>query len=139
MLDIDRLDVWTATCEDKPGGMMQKLEGLTRAGANPDFILAGRTSQQGSGVLMVTPIEGQRARIAAEELGFARSKQMQCVRVQGMDEPGLRFLLMQALAREGINLRGAAVTRAASQLVLYLTFDTPETAQRAVDLLERPL
>jgi hypothetical protein len=140
MLDIDKLDVWTATCEDRPGGMMQKLEGLIRAGANPEFVLTGRAlNGQQTGQLLVTPLFDPRAITAAQDLGFTQAADLHCVRVQGADEPGLQFLIMRALAREGINLRGATVTRLASQFVLYLAFDSSQTAQRAVDLLERPL
>ncbi len=38
-LKATRVDVWTATVEDRPGGGAEKLEALAEGGANLEFVL----------------------------------------------------------------------------------------------------
>jgi hypothetical protein len=73
-LDINRVDVWVAGIEDRPGGLTEKLGGLTQAGANLEFLLARRAPEQpGKAVVFAAPIKGAKQMKAAQELGFHKS------------------------------------------------------------------
>lgn len=135
-----KVDVWAATIEDRPGGVGEKLEALAKAGADLQFILARRLHEEpGRGVLYVTPLRDERETAAAEQAGFHRTTHMHSLRLEGPDEPGVGLLLTKALAAEGINLRGLSVISLNGQLVAYLTFDTQQDVERTVTRLDRPL
>ena len=58
-LFVERVDVWAATIEDKPGGLADVLAVLRDAGANLQFIIARRAPDlPGNGVVFVTPLQG---------------------------------------------------------------------------------
>ena len=60
-LFVERVDVWAATIEDKPGGLADVLAVLRDAGANLQSVIARRARDQpGKGVLFVTPLQGDR-------------------------------------------------------------------------------
>ena len=64
-LKVDKVDVWATTIEDRPGSLASKLNVLTQAGADLEFIIARRSPDKpGMGVLFVTPLKGD-AEIAA--------------------------------------------------------------------------
>jgi hypothetical protein len=56
---VERVDVWAATIEDKPGGLGQALATLRDAGADLQLIIA-RRAEPGKGVVFVTPLRGDR-------------------------------------------------------------------------------
>ena len=52
---VERVDVWAATIEDKPGGLARVLAELREEGADLQFIIA-RRAEPGKGVVFVTPL-----------------------------------------------------------------------------------
>jgi len=44
-LSVERVDVWAATIDDKPGGLAKLLGVLRNAGVDLQFIVAGRTPE----------------------------------------------------------------------------------------------
>lgn len=137
-LEINRVDVWVAGIENRPGGLAEKLRGLTQAGANLEFLLARRTPERpGRAVVFAAPIKGARQTRAARELGFHKSSSLHGVRVRAADKPGLGLLLTQCLADAGINLRGFSGTVADKRAVFYIAFDTSADAGKAIRRLNR--
>ena len=66
-LKVTKADVWAATIEDRAGGTAEKLEGLSKAGANLEMLLARRTAEQpGKGVMFVTPLKGKAVKAAQD-------------------------------------------------------------------------
>lgn len=56
-MDIARIDLWVAGIKDRPGGLAEKLSGLTEAGASLSFLLARRAPDQPEkAVVFVAPI-----------------------------------------------------------------------------------
>src|ERR1044071_7406422 len=45
-LKVQRVDTWAAAIEDKTGGLATKLNALTGAGVNLDFVIARRTTEK---------------------------------------------------------------------------------------------
>ncbi len=87
-LFVERVDVWAATIEDKPGGLADVLAVLQDAGANLQSVIARRTHDQpGKGVLFVTPLQSDRQIRAASEVGFNVTHTLHSVRVLGRDRP----------------------------------------------------
>ena len=73
-LKVSKADVWVATIEDRSGGAADRIEPLTRAGANFEFVFARRTPEQpGRGMCMVSPVKGKKVEAAAAAAGFVRA------------------------------------------------------------------
>ena len=136
-LHAERVDVWAATIEDRPGSLAKALATLRDAGADLHFIIARRT-QSGKGVLFVTPLRGDREVAAAAQMGFNVANTLHCVRVMGRDRPGIAAELAQKLAEERINVRGFSGSVIGTQFLAYVALDSLEDANRAAEILEKP-
>lgn len=140
VMNVSKTTVWAATCDDQPGAVMRKLEGLAGSGADIKFILARRLDREpNKGVLFVSPLVGERQLNAAKALGFAATRDLFAVQVEAADEPGLAYLFAGALAKEGINLRGISGMVVRGVFVACMAFDTELDADRAVVRLSQAL
>jgi hypothetical protein len=140
VLTISKADVWVATCEDRPGGLAEKLDGLAKAGANLEFILARRLHEEpAKGVVFVTPLRGAAEEQAGAKMGFKKSQNLHSVRVEGEDQAGLGAKLTLALAKEGINVRGISAARSGDRFIAYLALDSAADADRTAKRLQKPL
>jgi hypothetical protein len=136
---VERVDVWVATIEDKPGGLAGVLDTLRDAGADLQFVIARRSPEKpGTGVVFVTPLQGDREIRAAAQAGFNVSQSLHSVRVLGPDRPGVAAELTAKLAGGGINLRGFSASVIGRQFVAYVALDSQEEAGRAMELLAKP-
>ena len=135
---IERVDVWAATVEDKPGGLAGVLDTLREAGADLQFVIARRAPEKpGTGVVFVTPLQGDREISAAAQVGFNVSQSLHSVRVLGPDRPGIAAELTTKLAEAGINLRGFSASVIGRQFVAYVAVDSQGDADRAIELLAK--
>ena len=135
---VERADVWAATIQDKPGGLADVLAALRDAGADLQFIIARRAPEKpGTGVVFVTPLQGDREISAAAEVGFNVTQSLHCVRVMGRDRPGIAAELARRLADGGINLRGFSASVLGTQFVAYLAADSLDDANKAIGILEK--
>jgi predicted amino acid-binding ACT domain protein len=139
MLTATRIPMWITTCSDEPGGMVAKLKPLALAGADLQFLLARRLDgEPGKGVVFLGPINGD-ARKTAESHGFRESAAVHVLRLSGADEPGLGYLVAQALAAAIINVRAISAMAFHNEFLCYIAFDTEADANRAVEILNAPL
>jgi hypothetical protein len=137
-LTVERAEVWAASMKDEPGSLAKLLAGLREAGADLDFIIARRAPEKpGTGVVFVTPLRGDREIAAATELGFAVTKSLQAVRVEGENKPGAAAEITTKLAAAKINLRGFSGAVIGTKFVLYIGLDSSAEADKAVEILKR--
>ncbi|MEW9586841.1 ACT domain-containing protein [Paraburkholderia sp. DGU8] len=137
-LSVERVDVWAATIDDKPGGLAKVLSVLRDAGVDLQFVVARRTPEtSGKGVVFVAPLEGDSAIRAATQVGFSITPSLHSVRVMGLDQLGIIAQLTQVLADEGINLRGVSAAVLGTQFIAYLAVDSLGDAEKAIDILQR--
>jgi hypothetical protein len=135
---IERADVWAAPITDAPGGLADVLTALREAGADLQFIVARRAPEQpGTGVVFVTPLQGDREIMAAADAGFNVAQSLHCVRVQGEDRPGVAAELTSRLAEAGLNLRGFSASVIGRQFVAYVAVDSSADAAKAMEVLAR--
>ena len=138
-LYVERVDVWAATIDDRPGGVANALSVLRDAGANLQSIIARRAPDQpGKGVLFVTPLQGDREISAAAQVGFNISHALHSVRALGRDRPGIAAELTQKLADAGINMRGFSASVIGTQFAAYIAVDSLLDANRAIETLGAP-
>ena len=135
---MERVDAWAATIEDRPGGLAEVLATLREAGADLQFIIARRAPEKpGTGVVFVTPLQGDREIRAAAQVGFNVTRSLHSVRIMGRDRPGIAAELTQKLADGGINLRGFSASVIGTQFVAYLAVDSLGEANKAIEILEK--
>jgi hypothetical protein len=134
---VERVDVWSASIKDKPGGLANILRGLRDAGADLDFIIARRAPDKpGSGVVFVTPLRGDREVAAAAMLGFNVTSSLKSVRVEGENRPGVSAELTEKLSAAGINLHGFSGAVIGTRFILYIGLDSAEDAAKAETILK---
>lgn len=137
-LKLSRVEMWTATIEDRAGGAADKLEPLGKAGVNLEFVFARRAPEQpGKGMLFVTPVKGRKAIKAAQEAGLAKSEEVCALRIEGTDKPGITANMVRALANAGISFRALSAACVGSKFVVYLALDTADDAARANVVLKK--
>jgi hypothetical protein len=137
-LIVERVDVWAATIEDKPGGLAQVLGALKDAGADLQFVVARRAPETpGKGVVFVAPLQGDSEIRAATQVGFNVTPSLHSVRVMGLDQLGIIAELTAKLADGGINLRGVSAAVLGTQFIAYLAVDSLGDANQAIDILQR--
>jgi hypothetical protein len=137
-LKIERVDTWAASIEDRPGSLASKLNALTGAGVNLESVIARRAPEKaGSGVVFVTPIQGAAQSRVAREVGFEKTKSLHTVRVEGPHKPGHGVNIAEALAADGLNLRGFTAGAIDKKFVAYLALDTAADAAKAVRILRK--
>lgn len=135
-LIIERVDVWAAPIEDRPGGLAELLASLKDAGADLQFVIARRSADRpGQGVVFVTPLRGDREIRAAAAAGFNVAQSVHSIRIAGRDRPGVAAELLQKVAAAGINLRGFSASAIGPQFVAYLAVDSLDDAERAIRVL----
>lgn len=133
---VERVDVWAASIEDRPGGLAEKLAPLAEAGADLEFVIARRAPDKpGTGVVFVTPLRGDAQAEAGARAGFAVADSLHSVRVEGDNEPGIGAQITGKLADAGISLRGLSAAVLGERFIMYLALDTVEGAQEAMRLL----
>ncbi len=70
-LSVERVDVWAATIDDKPGGLAKVLSVLRDAGVDLQFVVARRAPEaSGKGAVFVAPLQGDSAIRTATQVGF---------------------------------------------------------------------
>ena len=137
-LKVSKAEVWAATIDDRPGGAAEKLETLSRAGANLEMLLARRTAEQpGRGVMFVTPLKGKKAVEAAQQAGMGKPENIHSVRVEGGDKPGLGSKIAAALGSAGINFRGMSAIAIGKKFVSFIALDSADDQARAIAALKK--
>ena len=135
-LKIQRVDTWAAPLEDRPGELAAKLKSLAQAGVNLEFVIARRAPDKpGEGVVFVTPIKGAAGTRAARTAGFIKTNSLHTVRIEGADKKGEGTKITQALAEQGLNLRGLSAAAVSKKFIAHLALDTAADAAKAVRIL----
>lgn len=137
-LKVSKAEIWTTAIEDRSGGAADRIEPLTNAGANFEFVFARRTPEQpGRGLLMVAPVKGKKVMAAAAAAGFARAPDIAALRVEGGNKAGSAARMTRALADAGLSFRGLSAAAMGTRFVGYVAFDSAADAEHAAKLLRK--
>lgn len=133
---MQRVHVFHAEVEDKPGGISGKLKLLAEAGAHLQYVYSQRSvTKGGMGDLYVAPLHGAKELAAAKEAGLHEVGDPIVMRVEGDDKAGLGGRLTQSWEMAGINLHGLVMSVINGKFVGYATFDTVADANKAATIL----
>ncbi len=138
--EINKVDVWVGTIEERPGGLAEKLEVLSNAGTNLEFIISRRAPDKpGTGVVFAAPLRGAAQTRAAREAGLSKASSLCSLRLEGPDKPGLGAKIARVVGDAGINMRGLSAASLGRRCVVYLAFDSSADANRASRALKKAL
>ena len=133
---MQRVHIFHAEVEDKPGGISGKLKKLAEAGAHLEYVYSQRSlAKEGFGDLYVAPLHGTNELSAAKTAGMHEVSEPIVMRVEGDDRAGLSGRLTQAWEMAGINLHGLVMSVIHGKFVGYATFDSVIDANRAATIL----
>ena len=136
-LKASKAEVWAITIEDRAGSAADKLEALSKAGANLEMVFARRKDEPGKGVMFVTPVKGAKATKAAQEAGFGKPPNIHSVRIEGGDKPGTGARIARALGNAGVSFRGMSGIAMGKKFISYIACDSAEDAAKAVSVLKK--
>jgi len=133
---MQRVHVFHAEVDDKPGGIAAKLKPLAEAGAHLEYVYSQRSvTKPGMGDLYVAPLRTNSEITAAKAAGLHEVGEPIVMRVEGDDKSGLGGRLTQAWELAGINLHGLVMSVIGGRFIGYATFDTVADANKAATLL----
>ena len=133
---MQRVHVFHAEVDDKPGGISGKLKKLAEAGAHLEYVYSQRSlNKAGHGDLYVAPLHGANELAAAREAGMHAVTEPIVMRVEGDDKTGLGGRLTQAWEMAGINLHGLVMSVVGGRFIGYATFDSVQDANNAARIL----
>src|SRR5262245_66619376 len=94
---MQRVHVYHAEVEDKPGGIAGKLKKLAEAGAHLEYVYSQRSdTKPGMGDLYVAPLHGNGEGAAARAAGLHEVNEPIVMRAEGDDKKGPGGRLTQA-------------------------------------------
>lgn len=133
---MDRVHVWSAEVDDRPGGTASKLAILAQAGANLEYIFTKRLpNKPGKGILYVAPVSGPAQVKGATQAGLHEVDDPVVHRIEGDNRAGLAHHLTQAWAMANISFQGLTMAVLGDKFVGYAAFDTVNDANRAAAIL----
>jgi predicted amino acid-binding ACT domain protein len=133
---MQRVHVYHTEVKDEPGGISAKLKPLAEAGAPLEYVYSQRSATKaGYGDLYVAPLTTQSQVTAAKAAGLHEVQEPIVMRVEGDDRTGLARKLTNAWELAGLNLHGMVLSSFHGKFVGYVTFDTPQDANRAATIL----
>lgn len=137
-LTVSKVDMWSVPIEDRAGGVADKIDPLSEAGADFEFVFARRTPEYpGKGIAFVAPVKGTKVIRAAQQAGFQKSGAIFGLRIEGTDKPGTGARMLRTLSDAGISFRGLSATALGNKFVAYLALDSAEDAAKASTLLKK--
>jgi len=137
---ITKEDVWVGEIADRPGGLADTLEPISKAGIDLGFMIARRDHDHpGKTVLFLAPLAGAAAADAARQAGLSKWTTAASICVQGPDRPGLGAGIARAMGQAGLNMRGISAARIGNQAEFHMAFDSGSDADQAVNALNRAL
>jgi hypothetical protein len=135
---IKKVEVWAADVQNRPGTLARILEGLSQVGAQLEFLIARRVSENTSRVF-IAPLKSKKQKQMAGDLGLVSAAGMHSFRIEGPDRAGLGAQISRCVAAEGINIRGASAAAIGRKSVFYLAFKTEDEATAAAKAVRKVL
>jgi len=135
MFKMQRVHLFQADVDDKPGGTAAKLKALATAGAHLEYVTSERSATPGVGVLLVAPRQVKAEMELVKKAGFHEVQEPIVMRFEGDDTAGLGSRVTLAWEEAGINLHGLTMAVVSGKFVGYATFDHADDANKAAVLL----
>lgn len=136
-VDVNHVDIWATTIDDRPGGLAEKLDALAEGDVDLEFVTARRTPEKpGKGAAFVAPVMGPKQTRAARKAGFEKTKSLYGLRIATGNKPGFSGELTRLIADAGLSLRGFTGASISNRAVFYLAFDSSADAKKAMKAIQ---
>ncbi len=136
--EVSRVAVWTGKIKDRSGGLSEKIEAVSEAGANLEFVIARRSPERpGTGFVFLAPLRGVAQCRAARAAGLRKASNVYTIRVEGPNRPGLGAKITRTVADLGINMLGLSGTGLGRRCAIYISVDTSADADKARRALKK--
>ena len=135
---ITKVNVWTGSLRDRPGGLAEKLNALAKSRANLEFLIA-RRDRPGRGIIFLAPLKTASQTRGAKKVRLRRAAKIYSLRLLGPNRRGLGAKITNALAKANINLRGLSAVSLQGRCVVYFAFDKATDANKAARILKQTL
>ena len=137
-LEVTRVEVWIASMKDTPGALADKLDALSEAGANFDFVFARQSPEKpGTGVAFLAPVKGAKQAAAAKKAGFKKGKRLFTICVTGPNKAGVGSAITRAIADAGLTMQGFSAHVIGRKFVLHIAFEISADATKASRILKK--
>ncbi|MDP6634893.1 MAG: amino acid-binding protein [Phycisphaerae bacterium] len=137
-LEVTRVEVWIASLKDTPGSLAAKLDMLSSAGADMDFVFARRSPEKpGTGVAFLSPVKGAKQAAAAKKAGFKKGKRLFTICVTGPNKAGVGAAITDAIAAAELTMQGFSAHVIGRKFVLHIAFETSADASKAARILRK--
>jgi len=137
-LEVTRVEVWIASLKDTPGSLAGKLDLLSEAGANFDFVFARRSPEKpGTGVVFAAPVKGAKQAAAAKKAGSRKGKRLFTICVTGPNKAGAGTAITEAIAAAGLTMQGFSAHVIGKKFVLHIAFESSAAATKAARILRK--
>ncbi|HZP42871.1 MAG TPA: hypothetical protein VFD84_15365 [Candidatus Binatia bacterium] len=136
-LRVSRITLWRSDVENVPGVLANALEPFAEAGVPLRLVMGYRFPRTPEhSAIEVAPIEGRRAKEAAERGGLKPSD-IPCLLVEGDDRPGLGAAIGRACAEAGINIAFFMAMAIGRRFAAAIGFPDDEAARNAVRVVRK--
>ncbi|MCK6456814.1 MAG: hypothetical protein L6Q92_09825 [Phycisphaerae bacterium] len=135
-VEVKRAVLWRSETFNSPGTLAMTLEPLANVKQDLQIVIGYAYPDRKSAAIEVYPVDGARAKSAAEKGGLHRSN-FPCLIVSGANRPGLSHTIVSSLAEVGINLSffiGQVIGRRYTAL---FGFEADSEADLAVKLIRK--
>jgi len=137
-LEVTRVEVWIASMKDTPGALAAKLNLVSQAGANLDFVFARQSPEKpGTGVVFLAPVKGAKQAAAARKAGFKKGKRLFTICVSGPNKAGMGTAITGAVAEAGLTMQGFSAHVIGRKFVLHIAFKTTAAATKAARVIRK--
>lgn len=125
-------NIWVGRIEDREGGLADKLEIISGAGVELEFMIARRDqAEPGSGIVFLAPCRGADVTDVAERAGLSEWTSGYSLRIEVPDRAQLGARITRAVAEAGVSMRGVSAAQLGGRAVFHLAFDNAADADRA--------
>ena len=136
-VEVSKIDVWFGEIPDRSGGLADKIEAVSEAGADLEFVIARRAPEKpGTGLVFLAPLRGAAQTRAAREARLEKAPNVHTVRLEGPNRRGFGAKITRVVAEAGINMRGLSGTALGRRCAVYLAFDSRADAEKARRILK---
>jgi len=137
-LEVTRVEVWIASMKDTPGALAAKLDTVSQAGADLDFVFARQSPEKpGTGVVFLAPVKGAKQAAAAKKAGFKKGKRLFTICVTGTNKPGMGTAITEAIGAAGLTMQGFSAHVIGRKFVLHIAFATTAAATKAARIIRK--
>lgn len=136
-VSVKRITLWRSEVKNVPGVLASTLASFAAAGADLQVVMGYRyPGDESKAAIELYPVSGKKLVGAAKSAGLSASA-IPTLLVTGKNEPGLGYVIAQALADAGINLGFLVAQVVKKRCTATIGFGSEADAKKATSLIKK--